>query len=290
MRKLLALLLAALLLAPSLAKAQDATVIIPWTTSAPSYTGVGDIQAFTAYYGLRAYSAAIVTAGTQALVNVRQNSNSHTCDIIVSGTGGLGLTANCSTGGDNGQSASSFCGTTCFVTEAYDQTGNGHNLTQATTADQPTLVFNCNRLRALHGLKQQRHYGLPSAGNFTPATGVVSFEGVALRSAATGSQVTLIVREEWHSRLKGSNPVATTSGQVELFVNASSISAAASNAAFHSMSAAVVNGASSIINVDGTEGGSSLHRRTPPRGPSGSSAATQTATTKRLERRGSLIT
>ena len=51
------------------------------TGAAPAYTGPGDIVASaTAWYGLRAYNAAIVTTGTQALVNLRRSSDNHTCD------------------------------------------------------------------------------------------------------------------------------------------------------------------------------------------------------------------
>jgi hypothetical protein len=115
-----------------------------WVAVGSPTFGPGDIvPGASVWYGLRAYNAAIAIAGTQALVNVRQSSNSHTCDIIVSSSGGLGNTANCSSSGDNGEAAATFCGSTCYVTEAYNQTGNGFNATQGTATQQPQLVFNC---------------------------------------------------------------------------------------------------------------------------------------------------
>lgn len=106
------------------------------------YTGPGDVATFTFWGGLRAYSAAVATAGTQAAVNVRRASDSHTCDILVNASGLLGNTANCSTGGDNAQAVASFiAATTGLVVTVYDQTGSGVSCTQATTSKQPQLLL-----------------------------------------------------------------------------------------------------------------------------------------------------
>ena len=62
---------------------------------------------------------------------------------------GLGNTANCSNGGDNGVAAATFCGSNCDVNTLYDQSGQTNcggsacNLTQATLLDEPVLTFNC---------------------------------------------------------------------------------------------------------------------------------------------------
>jgi hypothetical protein len=79
-----------------------------------------------------ACSAAIATGGTTAAVNIQRASDSHRCDIIAT-TGVLtGNTANCGTGGDNGQSVGAFCAaTTCADYEWYDQSGNGNHYTNA---------------------------------------------------------------------------------------------------------------------------------------------------------------
>jgi hypothetical protein len=87
------------------------------TISGGSYVGPGDIKTYSEWWGLRAYSAAEAAAATAKIVNVSRVTDSHTCDFIVATNGGFGVTANCSTGGDNGQSLATFAGT--------DVTGTG---------------------------------------------------------------------------------------------------------------------------------------------------------------------
>lgn len=116
------------------------------TAGGASYTGPGDVvSGATAWYGLRAYTAAIAAAATQKLINIRNIATSETCDVIVATNGGFGNVANCS-GSSSGDTVAVFCAessSSCAVTEAYDQTGNGINATQATAADQPALTLSC---------------------------------------------------------------------------------------------------------------------------------------------------
>lgn len=104
---------------------------------------LGDIQTSgqVAYWGLRAYTAAIAAAGTQPLVNLRRSADSHTCDILVSSSGGMGNTANCSTGGDNGTAFASWATSNVYVTTWYNQVSScsGCNLTQSNASLQPLL-------------------------------------------------------------------------------------------------------------------------------------------------------
>lgn len=104
--------------------------------SSVSYTGPGDIVAgWKAWYGLRAFSAAVAATGTQKSGNVRNGTTAETCDILIATSGLLGLTANCS-GSSSGETPSAFCTSgSCFITEWYDQTGNGNNVSQATAGD-----------------------------------------------------------------------------------------------------------------------------------------------------------
>lgn len=58
-----------------------------------SYTGPGDIvSGATAWYGLRAYSAAVAATGTQKSVNLRRASDNATTDVLIATSGNLGLT------------------------------------------------------------------------------------------------------------------------------------------------------------------------------------------------------
>ena len=83
---------------------------------ASSYVGPGDVvSGAAAWYGLRGYNAAYST-GSNPAVNIRRASDGHTCDLLVTSAGAIGNTANCSTGGDNGQSAASFAGTAATCT------------------------------------------------------------------------------------------------------------------------------------------------------------------------------
>ncbi len=157
----------------------------------PSYIGPGDVKGGAlAWWGLRAFTGTIKNAGTQALVNLRRASDSHTCDILVSSVdGGMANTASCSTGGDNGQTAPSFCNaTTCLVVTAYDQTGNTHHVTQATAGNQPPIAFSC--LGSLPCIQSVIGKGLGTAAT-VGWTQPASFSMVAGRTASftTGGYV-----------------------------------------------------------------------------------------------------
>ena len=150
MRRRLLLAAVALLLTPGLAAGSVSSMgagawAVASSGGGPYTAGPGDVLSGAAVYvGLRAYTAAIATAHTQPLVNLRRASDSHQCDVLVATNGGLGVTSSCGTGGDNGQSATSFCAsTTCYATKLYDQSGNSRDQSQATTTAQPQLVFSC---------------------------------------------------------------------------------------------------------------------------------------------------
>ena len=115
-----------------------------YTSNSAGYTGPADIVASPLlFYGLRAMSAAYASSNG-LMINITRASDSHNCDVLAASTGGMGNTANCGTGGDNGQTAASFCSaTTCKVANFYDQSGNGYNVGQSTTAAQPGLNFSC---------------------------------------------------------------------------------------------------------------------------------------------------
>lgn len=96
-------------------------------------------------YSLMACSSSIASGATTAALNIQRASDSHRCDVIAT-TGVLtGNTANCGIGGDNGQSVGAFCSsTTCTGYEWYDQSGNGHHVTNGDWGWRgvPTLVVN----------------------------------------------------------------------------------------------------------------------------------------------------
>jgi hypothetical protein len=141
-------------------------------TIAPStYIGPGDVvNGATAYFGLRAYNRAAAVAGTNALA-VRNSATNETCNVPVSISGNLGAVAGCS-GSSTGDTLAVFCAESaghCLLTEVYDQTGNGHNLVQATTASQPDLSLSClNSLPCMQTVYSSLTF-VKSAGNVQAA-------------------------------------------------------------------------------------------------------------------------
>lgn len=217
----------------------------------PTYTGPGDLQSFTMWAGLRAYTGAIAAAGTQALINVNRLSDSRTCDVLVASNGGFGLTANCSDAGDNGTTAETFCNATTCRTLVYDQTGNNAcsatacNLTNGTTANRLTLTFNCvnTSLPCLTGNTTTMQ--MQSTSTMT-TTALNSISAVANRSSGT-SQI----------HFGGLGASVLRGGAANTWTLAGAASGTVANtgvadAAWHAGNC-VVNGASSVCNIDGTE-------------------------------------
>jgi len=101
--------------------------------SASNYQGPGDIvPGATGWWGLRAYNNAFAAAGSNAVLLLNQTTGS-TQAIAVTATGDLNVAA-----------AQSFCANAvCSIETWYDQTGNGHNMTQANQYSQALLLFNC---------------------------------------------------------------------------------------------------------------------------------------------------
>lgn len=277
-------------------------------SAAPTYQGPGDIvSGATAWYGLRAYSAAVAATGTQKAVNVRRASDNATQDILILTSGALDIaSANTFATVDATATASATASTTLnltgasstphvgstitgtgvvqpcyiisvgsftagagtvvvnavqtlaaasismqyglFVTKLYDQTAGAHDISQATAANQPQLLPS-----AVNGLPTVIFVGplqaLSTAGNITPATGVVSFSTVA-------NQISGTVRTVWFTQNGLANRIQHANGTAntwQLFGGASgSIAATVSDAAWHAVNA-VMNAASSVVNVDGTE-------------------------------------
>lgn len=226
----LALLLCAVLSATA-AHGQSLTLL--GVGRGAGYLGPGDIVAHTAWYGLRCYNAAKKSA-TQA-INIRRTSDSTTTDI--------GLTATCDL---DAATASTFCSaTTCFVTKVYDQTGGGRDVSEAVTADQPQLIFSCTPTGRPCTQSSSSSIIMSSAANFTPATGLVSFESVSDRVSGTGA--TVVIGEN------GANNKITypaTANKLSLTGGSSgAIQPTANDNAWHA-AAGLINGASSVFNVD----------------------------------------
>lgn len=227
-----------LVMSLSPAVAQPNMLGFPGSTKT-SYLGPGDIvSGATAWYGLRAYSAAVAATGTQKAINIRRTSDSTTSDILILTTGGLDLAT-----------ANTFCvSTTCFVAKWYDQSGNARDAIQATAANQPQLLFNCIGVLPCVSALSSASVVLASSANFTPATGVVTFSLVSWVNRTSGVSV-MLEENGTQNRVSAANAAATwqLTGGASGFVQA-----AASDSAWHA-AVMVMNGSSSVINIAGTE-------------------------------------
>ena len=130
MKKVLAIAL--MLCAP--AQAQDLTLMgVGGGRGAAAFVGPADVIASpVAFWGLRAMSAA--TTGTRT-ANICNTSDANCADINSLANGNFDVTT--------AQAAPLNCTTNCTVKTLYDQSGNGNNITNATIANRPSLVFSC---------------------------------------------------------------------------------------------------------------------------------------------------
>ncbi len=171
------------------------------TVGAPaSYSGPGDVQAFSVWWGLRAYTLA--TAGTKS-ANICNSGDANCADINTLANGNFdvatatGAPLNC--GGAGG---------TCTVKTLYDKTGNllctgsvACDITNSTIATRPTLVLNCLGTLPCLGLSSTQTlitttslvssmtqiYSVYGVGNRTGGT--TSFSDITSNSGATNVQM-----------------------------------------------------------------------------------------------------
>lgn len=139
---------------------------------ASGYIGPGSVQAYTAFWSLRAYNNTKCTGSIPAL-RLRRASDSTEQDVNILTSCELDIA-----------SATTFCAaTTCFARTVYDQTsGNACtsatcDIQWATAANQPTFVFNCIGTRPC--LQTNTAAQGNTSTNFTPSTGVASLHVVS---------------------------------------------------------------------------------------------------------------
>ena len=221
----------------------------PETITGTTYVGSGDLQAWSHYYGFRAYTAAQAAAATQPLVNVRNGTTAETCDVLVTYGGGLGLTANCS-GSSNGVSLSTFKGAAnIYATKWYDITGNGCDVSQATTTSQPQIILSgINSLPTIQWTTGSQH--LTSTCTVTPATGTWSM--LVVYERVSGATTNNLINENGTSGSNNYLRVSGTANKLTLLTNGDgSLSATANDAVTHTV-IGIEKGAGSSVDVDAT--------------------------------------
>lgn len=140
-----------------------------------------------------------------------------------------------------------------FATKLYDQTAGNNcgaatcDVAQATAANQPQFIPTCiNSLPCLQFTSITMT--LTAAHNFTPATGALTLSAVFFRSNS-GTGNFLFRQNGGAGRNRFSAGVANTWA---LAGPTNSVNFTANDNAWHSVNG-VINGASSVINADGTE-------------------------------------
>lgn len=221
--------------------------------SAPSYTGPGDVTAFTAWWSCtRAYSAAKAAAQANACDLVRA-SDSTTCTMKLGTDGNVDLTVGtpCTS---NTQTVTQFCNsTTCTVSKAYDQTAGNACQTascdavQATGANQPVFNLSGGSNNKPYLSTNSSSQILTSANNIV-GTNVSSFSVVANRVSGTVSAI-LVSQNSTNNWFRETNVAnlwqlqGGSSGSINGTANDNTWQAANS----------VINGASSVVSISGTE-------------------------------------
>jgi hypothetical protein len=183
---LTALLITASLPALSYAQVSNLLPLSNAPAAAPSYTGPGDVvSGATVFYGVRAYNAAYAT-GSNVALNVENSSTSVTCDLLLTTAGILGNTANCSSGGSNGQSISAFAGTDATASCTIS----------ATTATCTGASGTPHALSSITGVGVTTPCYIVSVGTFTGGAGTLTVGGVGTTApCGTVSSATVLTMQ-----------------------------------------------------------------------------------------------
>jgi hypothetical protein len=186
--RVFAAICASLILWGAAALAQMQSNILWDEPASHHFQGPGDITPFTAWYGLRAYSAAVAATGTQKAADLRRVSDNATCTALIGTDGNLDLTVGtpCNS---NTQTVTAWIGaSSASVSKMYDQVagnacgGASCDVVQATAGNQPHfLLTGCGGASTKPCLFSD---GSPikflgAANNFTPAGTQSSFAVLA---------------------------------------------------------------------------------------------------------------
>jgi hypothetical protein len=195
------------------------------------FVGPGDIvSGAAAFYGLRAYNAAYATGSNKA-INVRRASDNTTMDILILANGNL----------DVATATTFLAATTGYITEWYDQSGNGNHMVQATAGTQPQLL-----LTGANGLPTVAANGSQNLATIgSPASGATVYTIVAV-AERTGAFTTFggILASG------GGSFFYNATNAVVLYEGTLAVTGVASDSVLHAMQF-IANDPSSFINVDG---------------------------------------
>ena len=225
---------------------------------AAGYVGPGDCASYTAWWGLRAYSAAVAATGTQAAVDLRRVSDSATCTALIGTSGDLDLTVGTPCGGST---VTAWIGaSTATVSKIYDQTNGSAcsaascDLVQATTSRQPQLLLTGG------GGSGTRPYLSKNAGNDGAMVGANNFipnaafeMSLSIMASRNTSNTSRFLRSNSNGGTDGIG--MTTIGGTEAW-GLSGCLVAATDSVWHAGNGRAANGVinGTTFNVDGVEG------------------------------------
>lgn len=213
-------------------------------TIAPSFQGPGDVVSGAVAWGscARVYNASLASTAT-SLCDLKDATTGTVaiCTLRGSSTGFVDLAGSYCTGSATPAVAcAAAAGGSCVVSKLYDQTGTGNFWSTATLAAMPALTFSA--LNGLPGLTGAGLVVLPT-GNITQA-GPLSFSYVSKR---TGAFTTL----QNVFSISGGAIIAGYAASINnaTLVDVGTVTAAASDSAFHALQM-IVNATGTVV-VDG---------------------------------------
>jgi len=201
------------------------------------------LDTFTAPSGAYSFRK-LKSTYTGPAIRIRRASDNAELDINF-----LGFTSFTGAPIDTAAAVAHCAATSCFVRTWYNQDSGGatYDLIQTTPASQPLFVFNCKDTLPCLRYNSVAMI-LATAGNITPATGVVSMSVVAVRNS--GTALTVPVRQNGtlnRIRFGGAGVISSQGGA------SGGVAGVAAEAAWHAVVATLTGDATSVMNVDGTE-------------------------------------
>lgn len=210
-----------------------------------AYVGPGDINGSAAYwYGLRGFSAAYASPGTNPAVDLvdQAGANAITINILTNGNLDVASIATWVT---------AHSVTTIRVSQLYDQTGGGNHVLQATLANMPVLTLSA--IGSLPGM------------TFNGSTTYLATSSITVVGPAQPHTISYVAKRTTVSGgfeavfgASGSTQVGFDSGANGLYIfagNGPPAPLSATDNAFHAVQN-IMNSTTSTISSDGTTSGS----------------------------------
>lgn len=246
MRWIIAALGYALLTCASLAQVGQIPTYLQPAPSVATYQGPGDVfttSPYAWYSCARVFTAAQANTSTLMCDLVASTGGAAVCTLRGSSTGFVDLTAYCPGSLTPSAACAAASGGSCKISKMYDLTNSTRDALQPTSANQPPVAFSSTPASTLPSVQcSGGTVNLTTASTFTQATMFGS--GVFIRTSGTalggaiGANGSLL--------LLGTAATANNF----LMTNSGSITAAATDNSWHA-AVSVLNGASSVVRVDG---------------------------------------